>query len=69
MPTNAEKDPETEKQVLSADAQIARLVDLISSEFNGDVVSYFESLTRPRADDEAELAEKESVKSFLRSYR
>jgi hypothetical protein len=69
MPTKAEKHQRTDEQTLSADAQIARLVDLISTQFNGDIAGYFESVARPKAEDEAELDEKESVQLFLRSYR
>ncbi len=69
MSTKAEKHQRTNEQTPSADEQIARLVDLISTRFNGDIAGYFESVARPKAEDEAELDENENVQLFLRSYR
>jgi hypothetical protein len=55
--------------MLSPDEQIARVVDVIAEQFNGDTAAYFDAVARPEAPSEREAHEDHCVQSFLRSCR
>lgn len=74
MPSNHHNEDTISAELPTADAQVARLVDIISSQFNGDTVGYFESVSHSsNADDletrELEAQEKDCLASFVRCYR
>jgi len=58
-----------EPEMPSPDEQIARVVDVIAEQFNGDTSAYFETVARPATRSEGEAHEDHCVRSFLRSYR
>ena len=69
MPDKSKKDDTVHTELVPADEQVARLVDLISSQFSGDTSRYFESVSHASPTRDEESDERGSVLSFLRCYR